>query len=96
MIGIAAMMLIGVIPVSASHIENTCVIQKSDPQIMKCRKDIADGQGVQIINRAGSFAGNCLYDTEDEGSDWKFLKESESVGNCKETLTWDKANVQVR
>ena len=94
--GIVVMMSLSIIPASASHIENTCVIQKSNPLVMKCRNEIADGQGVQIINRVGSFAGNCLYDTTENGSNWDFLKESESVGNCAESLSWAKSNVQVR
>lgn len=90
------MISLSIIPVSASHIENTCIIQKSDPLVIKCRNEITDGQGVQIINRVGSFAGNCLYDTTENGSNWDFLKESESVGNCAESLSWDKLKVQVR
>src|SRR5574341_110967 len=93
---ITIMISLSFLPVSASHVENSCVTQKSNPLVMKCRNEIADGQVVQIIDRAGSFAGNCLYDTSESGSNWDFVKEPQSVGNCAESLSWPKSNVQVR
>ena len=63
---------------------------------MKCRNEIVDGQVVQIINRSGSFAEDCLYGTTESAPNWDFVKDSQSVGNCGESLSWPKSNVQVR
>jgi hypothetical protein len=93
---IAIAMSVGIMPASASHVENSCVIQKSNSSIMKCRNEIVDGQVVQIIDRSSSSAGNCLYDTAENGPDWEFTKESQSIGNCADSLTWPKSNVQAR
>ena len=93
---ITIMISLSFIPASASHVENSCVIQKSNPLVIKCRNEIADGQVVQIIDRSGSFAGNCLYDTSENGANWDFAKQSQSVGNCAESLSWPKSSVQVK
>lgn len=93
---ITVMLSMSIVPISASHVENSCVIQKSNAFFMKCRNEIVDGQVVQIIDRSGSSAGNCLYDTSESGSTWVFVKEVQSVGNCAESLSWPKSNVQVK